>query len=85
MAEVTAGPTPEFFFAPTEVSRRIAEWGADGFRRRSAEALEEFVAGSHHWLAVERSSGPASAAATWSEVFDGAVAPSTGRIVSLHE
>ena len=39
-AEVDGGPAPELFFAPTEVSRRIEEWGADEYQRRCAEALD---------------------------------------------
>ena len=66
-AEVASGPTPELFFAPTEVSRRIEEWGAEEYQRRCAEALEQFVDGSHRWLTVERTSGPAAAASTWSD------------------
>jgi hypothetical protein len=84
-ADVAVGPTPELFFAPTEVSRRIAEWGPHEYQRRCDRALEDFVDGSHRWLAVERSNGPTAAAATWSEVFEGRVAPSVGRIVSLHD
>jgi len=84
-APITAGPTPELFFAPTEVSRRIDEWGPAEYRRRCAEALEGFVAGSRRWLSIERSSGPAAAASTWSQVYEGQVPPSVGRIVSLHD
>lgn len=84
-AQVEVGPSPELFFAPTEIGRRIEEWGAAEYQRRCTEALEDFVAGSHRWLTVERSSGPAAAASTWSDVFDGQVAPSVGRIVSLHD
>lgn len=46
---------------------------------------ELFVAGSRRWLTVQSASGPAAAASTWSEVFDGQVPPSMGRIVSLHD
>jgi hypothetical protein len=84
MATVTTGPTPELFFAPTEVSRRIEEWGADEYRRRCATALDEFIGESRRWLVVERSTGPDGATATWSAVFDGSVPPDVGRIVSLH-
>ena len=84
LAQVEAGPTPELFFAPTEVGRRLEEWGADEYQRRCTEALEEFVAGSRRWLTVHRARGPAAAASTWSEVFDGQVPPSIGRIASLH-
>ena len=83
--EVTAGPTPSFFFAPTEVSRRLEQWGRADYQRRSADALRDFVRGSERWLSVERSSGPEAAEATYHEVFDGTVPPATGRVVSLHE
>ena len=85
LAEISGGPTPQLFFAPTEVSRRLEDWGRDEYQRRCAEALDEFVAGSERWLTVARSTGAADAQSTWRDVFDGAVAPSTGRIVSLHE
>ena len=43
------------------------------------------MAGSRQWLTVERTAGPEAAEATWRAVYDGAVAPSIGRIVSLHD
>jgi NADPH:quinone reductase-like Zn-dependent oxidoreductase len=82
---VTAGPTPQMFFAPTEVSRRIEEWGREAYGERIRLALVEFIAGSHGWLTVERSAGPEEAQATYSAVYDGAVPPTVGRIVSLHD
>ena len=82
--EITAGPTPSLFFAPSEVSRRLEQWGRTDYQRRSADALREFVRGSERWLTVERSSGPEAAQAAYQGVFDGAVRPSIGRVVSLH-
>ncbi len=85
LVDVTAGPSPSFFFAPTEISRRLEQWGRADYRRRSADALRVFVRGSERWLTVERSSGPEAAQATYHEVFDGVVSPATGRVVSLHD
>ncbi|MEO6469243.1 MAG: DUF2855 family protein, partial [Acidimicrobiia bacterium] len=82
--EVTAGPTPTFFFAPTEVSRRQEQWGRGEYQRRCTEALRDFVHGSERWLTIERSTGPEAAQTTYHEVFNGTVPPSIGRIVSLH-
>ncbi len=82
---IDVGPTPALFFAPTEVSRRLEEWGPEDYQRRTAEALAAFVEGSHRWLTVERAAGPAAADATWRAVHDGAVPPSVGRIVSMHD
>ena len=82
--EITAGPTPSFFFAPSEVSRRLEQWGRAEYQRRSVDALRDFVRGSERWLAIGRSSGPEAAQATYHEVFDGSVPPTIGRVVSLH-
>lgn len=83
-AEVTAGPTPQMFFAPSEVARRRDDWGADAYAERTTKALADFVAGSSRWLEVEATNGPALAEQTWADVYSGEVAPSVGRIVSLH-
>ena len=82
---ISTGPTPELFFAPTEIARRVEEWGPEEYTRRVVAALDAFVDGSRDWLTVERRAGPDGALGTWSEVHDGAVPPSVGRIVSLHD
>lgn len=81
---VTAGPDPQFFFAPTAAGRLVEQWGFEDFDRRSAEATHTFVAASRDWLTVQRTNGPDDAAATWHEVFEGTVPPDIGRIISLH-
>jgi hypothetical protein len=77
---VEHGPEPEMFFAPTEVDRRMAEWGADEYDRRTTEALFDFVADSERWLTVETSWGPEALQETWRAVRAGAVPPNVGRI-----
>jgi hypothetical protein len=85
LAEIASGPTPELFFAPTEVARRQEEWGAEDYEKRLADALASFIDGSDRWLSVERNAGPAAATDTWADVHDGNVPPSIGRIVSVHD
>ena len=85
MVDITSGPTPALFFAPTEIDRRQAEWGAAEYRRRTTDALFAFIDDSHRWLTVERSTGSAAADATYHAVYDGAVPPSIGRIVSVND
>lgn len=85
VAPPSHGPTPEMFFAPTQVGKRIQDWGAQGYRERIAAALREFVGASRSWLEVRRASGPSSAAAAWSEALAGRVPPNLGQVVSLWE
>jgi hypothetical protein len=84
MVEVVGGPAPQLFFAPTEIDRRLAEWGPEEYGRRTTEALHAFVADSRRWLEIERTDGTTEAEATYHLVYDGAVPPNVGRIVSLH-
>jgi hypothetical protein len=77
------GPRPAFFFAPTQVQKRVQDWGATVFRDRIGTALRTFVDHSVDWLAVVRCTGPEAAAATWRLVYEGQVPPNVGHIVSL--
>jgi len=77
------GPTPEMFFAPTQVSKRVKEWGAEGYSERVGAALREFVDASRNWLEVKRSTGADGATAAWRAALAGHVPPNIGQIVSL--
>ena len=82
--EVTAGPTPTLFFAPTEMARRSKQWGRQQYQERLSISLGAFVEGSRGWLRVDQEHGGAAAQETWENVYRGRVAPSVGKIVSLH-
>lgn len=77
------GPRPEFFFAPTQVRKRIQDWGISGYQERIAVAVKQFVDWSGGWLKVRHSHGPSTATAAWREVHAGRVAPDVGHIVSM--
>ncbi len=82
-SEGLPGPRPAFFFAPSQVKKRLQDWGVQGYQARTAESLRRFVDGSRRWLAVQHSSGPAAATAAWREAHAGALPPQAGRIASL--
>ena len=82
-AEGLPGPKPAFFFAPTQVKKRVQDWGARGYQESIAAAVQGFVDWSRDWLVVQRSSGAAAAAATWRDVHAGRIAPDVGHVVSL--
>ncbi|MEM7274907.1 MAG: DUF2855 family protein [Actinomycetota bacterium] len=84
-AEITSGPSPQLFFAPTEVARRAAEWGAEAYRERTTSALLAFVEGSRSWLTVETAAGPEATAETWGALYRGAVPPATGMVATVHD
>jgi hypothetical protein len=78
-----AGPAPVFFFAPSEVERRVAAWGAQDYQRRTVEAMNEFIDGSRSWMTVEYRTGRDGPASAWASIHGGDVAPSVGIIASF--
>lgn len=78
-----AGPQPVFFFAPTQVKKRVQDWGPHGYQQRVNAGLQGFIGWSRDWLKVQHSMGAVAAAATWREVHAGRVAPDVGHVVSL--
>jgi len=77
------GPKPAFFFAPSQVKKRIQDWGPQVYLQRMAAALEQFVDRSHAWLSVEHLAGGTAAVAAWREAHAGRVSPAVGHVVTL--
>jgi hypothetical protein len=77
------GPTPAFFFAPGQLEKRIAEWGAAGFQQRQRDAWTQFLRFADGWLEVVRGHGPMAVEHAYREVLEGRAAPHQGHILSL--
>lgn len=82
-AAALPGPKPEFFFAPTQVKKRVQDWGLRGYQERVGASLAGFVERSHAWLAIRHVQGAEAAAAAWGEVYAGNTPPDVGCIISL--
>ena len=78
-----AGPVPQFFFAPSQIKKRSAEWGAGEFMGRLRESFREFAAYADTWLDVVRGSGQEAVDRAYAEVLEGRSSPVTGHILSL--
>lgn len=76
-------PRPEFFFAPSQLSKRGKEWGRDVLNQRITTALEVFIEGSYKWLVMQHTSGGHDIAALYDELVAGRVDPSVGNIVKF--
>jgi len=75
------GPAPQLCFAPSEVGRRMAEWGREEYGERCAAALSAFVEGSRSWLSIDHRVGAAGATSAWADVHDGVIGPDVGVVV----
>jgi len=81
------GPRPVLFFAPAQISKRVAEWGAIGLQKRLASAWQGFVdrVGDPQapWLRVVSANGRQAVESTYAELLDGRVAAAEGRVLAL--
>jgi hypothetical protein len=77
------GPTPTFFFAPSQMAKRNDDWGPGELMARVGTALEVFLDGAPGWLAVERSSGPDAVERVYRDTLEGRASASTGHILSM--
>jgi hypothetical protein len=77
------GPAREFFFAPSQIQKRIADWGPAGFQERLGSSLQAFLATTRKWLKVERGYGRDAVLAIYRDTLEGSAVPDQGNILSL--
>jgi hypothetical protein len=77
------GPKPEMFFAPSQIQKRLAEWGQEKYSALMAQAWQGFLAVSSDWIAVEAQRGLTSLSATYEAFLLGEADPAKGYVVSL--
>ena len=79
------GAEPAFFFAPSQVEKRIGDWGPAGFATRVAEAWGTFRDSTDAWLEVVRGQGPEAVERVYQDMLAGRTAPEQGQVLSLWE
>jgi NADPH:quinone reductase-like Zn-dependent oxidoreductase len=77
------GPDREFFFAPSQIQKRIADWGAQGFQQRLGKSWAEFRDASASWLQVERGYGRDAVERVFAATLAGQARPDQGYVLSL--
>ncbi len=82
------GPRPTLFFAPAQIKKRNAEWGAAELQKRIGGAWLAFMqkvngAGSAAWLTVREARGEEAVARTYRAMLEGDTRPDEGLILSL--
>ena len=85
------GPRATLFFAPAQVKKRSADWGAAEFNRRLVADWHGFVqqVGQHvaapptAWLQVQQHTGPAAVHQAYAEVLGGKGDPRVGHMLSF--
>ena len=81
------GPRPQMFFAPAQVAKRTAEWGAAGFADRLSTAWTSFlsnvVAAENPWMRVESVNGSQAVAECFVAQANGSAKPEIGYIAQV--
>lgn len=87
--EPLPGARPTFFFAPAQIKKRSAEWSAEGFQRRFADAWHAFTARvvdpAKPWMNITHGEGTAAVEHVYRDLLEGRAKPDDGRIVSMFE
>lgn len=81
------GPKPVLFFAPSQIKKRSAEWGAASLTERLVRDWNAFAAtvtrSDAPWMTVQHHNGGQAAQAAYEEVLQGRGNPRVGHILSL--
>jgi len=81
------GPRATLFFAPAQIKKRSADWGAEGLGQRLVQAWQAFsrraTQADAPWLTIEQHQGSEAVAAAYQQVLAGKGDPRTGHILKL--
>lgn len=72
-----------FFFAPNQIRKRGADWGAEGLAERFAAAWRAFAPKAEESVDVVRHEGPEALRDVWLDVLAGRTAPREGHVVTF--
>jgi hypothetical protein len=86
-AAALPGPRATLFFAPAQIAKRSADWGAAGLQQRIAEAWSAFMApvvdAQPPWLTVVHGRGAVEIERVYRQLLDGRGDPQQGHMLSL--
>jgi hypothetical protein len=77
------GPKAQMFFAPDRITKRIADWGPDGFAARTGREFANFLPFASSSMIVETGRGLESAARVFDSFVAGGAYPRDGHIINL--
>jgi len=78
------GPAPAFLFAPSQITKRSREWGAEVLATAMAEAWSGYAAWVTGWMTLDRVAGPEAVIDLFRTYLSGRVDPRVGTICTLH-
>ena len=80
-AEPMPGPARSMFFAPTQIEKRHADWGAGVVESKFAEAWNPFVRMVSDRVTIEHRSGADAVSEVFAETLEGRTPPDVARVL----
>jgi len=77
------GAKPRFFFAPSQIEKRRADWGREVIDQRLDAAWRRVADNSTDWMHIDTGHGPEAALATYRALAAGKMRPDTGHYIVL--
>lgn len=81
------GPRPQLFFAPAQIKKRSAEWGAAELQNRIAMAWQGFIARvsdpAQPWLRIVAGQGRADIETAYAALLDGRIPAVEGHVLAV--
>lgn len=77
------GAKPRFFFAPSQIEKRRADWGPGAIDRKLDAAWRRIADNSADWMQIRTGANSADALATYRDLANGIMQPETGHYISL--
>lgn len=81
--EPLPGPRPAFFFAPTQIAKRVAEWGQEEMDARLGAAWTEYATWCDSWIRFERCVGPDAVTEAYRSLLEARTDPRVGLTCTL--
>ena len=79
--EPMPGPQQSMFFAPSQIEKRHADWGAGVVESKLAEAWGPFIRKVSDWVTIEHSAGPDAVTEVFAETLEGSTSPNVARVL----
>jgi Protein of unknown function (DUF2855) len=77
------GPQPELFFAPSQIEKRLRDWGREGYGQRLATAWAALVDVAGDWVEIVELDGLDALRDAYLRMVDGDVDPTQALIVRM--
>lgn len=77
------GAKPQFFFAPAQAQKRMADWGRELYQANTVQAWQDFMQVAPDWMDIQVKHGKDAVTATYETTLEGKLNPRDGYILSL--